>query len=117
MGPFDGDTAASVLVVGNHFDPATRYEGALAVRGLLPNSSLLTVHGWGHVSLFLSQCADQAVAQYLLTGTPPADGLVCTQDVVPFTGPSAASAAAASVTAQHQARAALVPDALLKAVR
>ena len=67
MGPFTARTANPVLVVGNHFDPATRYEGAVIVDRLLPHSALLSVHGWGHVSLFLSQCADATVARYLLT--------------------------------------------------
>ena len=58
MGPFNRTTANPVLVVGNRFDPATRYEGALTVHNLLPRSALLTVHGWGHTSLFLSHCAD-----------------------------------------------------------
>ena len=53
---------------------------------LLPNSRLLTVHGWGHTSLFLSQCADAAVARYLLETVTPAPGTVCEQDVVPFSG-------------------------------
>ena len=117
MGPFDHNTANPVLVVGTESDPATRYEGAVAVRGLLPHSSLLSVHGWGHVSVFLSQCADQAVAGYLLTGTPPPDGTVCTQDVVPFAQPAPASApVTASVAAKRRARATLVPDILLKSL-
>lgn len=90
MGPFGADTANPVLVVGNLYDPATPYHGALAVRDLLPNSSLLTLEGWGHVSLFLSQCVDTAVADYLLTAVPPADGTVCTQDFGPFDGAVAA---------------------------
>jgi len=84
LGPFTHRTRNPVLVVGTRFDPATRYEGAQLVADLLPNSSLLTVEGWGHTSLFLSACADDAVAQYLLTGTPPPDGTVCTQDFAPF---------------------------------
>jgi pimeloyl-ACP methyl ester carboxylesterase len=86
MGPFNRRTANPVLVVGTQFDPATRYEGALTVAGLLPNSALLTVHGWGHTSLFLSQCADAAVSRYLLETVTPAPGTVCEQDVVPFSG-------------------------------
>lgn len=86
-GPFTAETTNPVLVVGNLYDPATPYHGALAVRDLLPNSSLLTLEGWGHVSLFLSQCVDTAVADYLLTGVPPADGTVCTQDIGPFDAP------------------------------
>ena len=84
MGPFNKRTANPVLVVGNQFDPATRYEGAVTVAGLLPSSALLTVHGWGHTSLFLSQCADAAVSRYLLAVVTPAAGTVCEQDAVPF---------------------------------
>ena len=84
MGPFNRATANPVLVVGTRFDPATRYEGAQLVAGLLPSSALLTVHGWGHTSLFLSQCADATVSRYLIdVATPPA-GTTCQQDVVPF---------------------------------
>jgi hypothetical protein len=73
-----------VLVVGNRFDPATRYEGAVVVDQLLPRSALLTLNGWGHTSLFLSACVDETVARYLLTGATPAPGASCPQDVVPF---------------------------------
>jgi pimeloyl-ACP methyl ester carboxylesterase len=86
MGPFTANTANPVLVVGTQFDPATRYEGAVTVDGLLPNSALLTVHGWGHTSLFLSQCADAAASSYLLAVVTPAPGTVCDQDVIPFAG-------------------------------
>jgi pimeloyl-ACP methyl ester carboxylesterase len=73
MGPFDKRTANPVLVVGSRFDPATRYESAVTVHQLLPNSALLTVNGWGHTSLFMSRCADEAVARYLVeVATPPA---------------------------------------------
>lgn len=51
-GPWDAVTANPVLVVENTYDPATRYEGAVVVDRLLPRSRLLTVHGWGHTSLF-----------------------------------------------------------------
>jgi len=56
LGPFTAATANPVLVIGNQFDPATRYEGAVTVAGLLPNSRLLTLHGWGHGALGLSEC-------------------------------------------------------------
>ena len=84
LGPFTASTTKPVLVVGNRFDPATRYEGAQTVAGLLPNSRLLTVAGWGHTSLFISRCADEAVSRYLLTSVPPAAGTVCQPDSVPF---------------------------------
>jgi pimeloyl-ACP methyl ester carboxylesterase len=83
-GPFNRTTAAPVLVVGNLFDPATRYEGAVTAHNLLPNSALLTVHGWGHTSLFLSACADEAITRYLVDRQTPLPGTTCEQDVVPF---------------------------------
>ncbi len=86
VGPFTASTANPVLVVGNRFDPATRYEGAQTVEALLPSSTLLTVNGWGHTSLFLSQCADQAISAYLLTSATPAAGTECNQDFTPFSG-------------------------------
>jgi pimeloyl-ACP methyl ester carboxylesterase len=84
MGPFDHHTANPVLVVGNTFDPATPYHGAVTVAGLLPDSALLTVHGWGHTSLFLSACADEAITRYLVDRQTPLPGTTCEQDVVPF---------------------------------
>ena len=106
MGPFEAVTDNPVLVVGNLFDPATPYHGAVAVRDILPNSSLLTLDGWGHVSLFLSQCADSAIADYLLTTVPPADGTVCTQDFGPFDFPAESEVEEAGARAEAR-RAAL----------
>ena len=118
LGPFTANTSNPVLVVGNFFDPATRYEGAQIVADLLPNSRLLSLNAWGHVSLFFSQCADQAVADYLLDGTLPPEGTVCQQDFVPFVdfGPSMAMMAAATAGA-NQARASLVPIVVPEVVR
>ena len=55
----------------------------MTVDGLLPNSRLLTVEGWGHTSLFLSQCADAIASTYLLTSNAPPSS-TCTQDFTPF---------------------------------
>ena len=85
-GPFTRRTANPVLVIGNRFDPATRYEGAVKVASLLPSSRLLTLQGWGHTSLFLSQCADAIATRYLVDVVVPPAGTVCTQDHVPFSG-------------------------------
>ena len=84
VGPFNRSTANPVLVVGTQFDPATRYEGAVIVDQLLPNSSLLTIEGWGHTSIFLSSCADDIVSEYLLEGDTPDPGTSCAQDIGPF---------------------------------
>ena len=114
-GPFTNQTANPVLVVGNFYDPATRYEGAVRVSNLLPNSRLLSLNGWGHASLFLSQCADQAVSNYLLTGAPPAEGTVCNQDLVPFIDfPMLTSTGEAAAAGRSLVTPALLPDAVRK---
>jgi pimeloyl-ACP methyl ester carboxylesterase len=84
LGPFTATTAAPLLVVGNEFDPATRYQGAQLVHKLMPGSSLLTLHGWGHTSLFLSGCVDRISAAYLISQTTPEPGTICHVDEVPF---------------------------------
>ena len=87
IGPFDRFTANPVLVVGTQYDTNTRYQAAVTVANLLPNSALLTLHGWGHTSLLLSHCIDDAVTRYLVDGAVPARGTVCEQDQAPFSAP------------------------------
>jgi pimeloyl-ACP methyl ester carboxylesterase len=110
-GPFDRATANPVLVVGNLFDPATRYKGAVIVHKLLPNSSLLTVEGWAHTSIMLSQCADQAVSQYLLDGRTPDEGATCAQDFAPFG--AGATPSGGRLRARQQARAEIMSEIAL----
>ncbi len=78
-GPFTAETANPVLVVGTLYDPATRYEGAEAVRSLLPNSGLLGVDAPGHTSLGASFCSGFVVGQYFLDPSVAyeVDGQVC----------------------------------------
>ena len=87
LGPFNRSTANPVLVVGTQYDPTTSYQGAVTVANLLPNAALLTLHGWGHTSLSLSRCIDDAVTRYLVDRVVPARGTVCEQDEVPFAAP------------------------------
>jgi pimeloyl-ACP methyl ester carboxylesterase len=93
LGPWTARTSAPVLVVGNHFDPATGYHGAQAAARLLPNSRLLTYAGWGHAAYFIAgnACVDANVNQYLLNGAVPAAGTVCQPQGSPF-GPATAAA-------------------------
>jgi pimeloyl-ACP methyl ester carboxylesterase len=88
MGPFTKRTSNPVLVIGNKFDPATRYQGAVTASRLLPDSRLLTLDGWGHTSLFESRCVDGYLNRYLLTLQLPPRGTVCQPDVVPFAQPA-----------------------------
>ena len=84
VGPWDAQTSSPVLVVGNRFDPATPYAGAVAVAELLPSSRLLTLEGWGHTSIGLSECVDDAVTEYLVDGVVPEEGATCRSDRRPF---------------------------------
>jgi len=83
---------------------------------LLPNSALLTVHGWGHTSLFLSSCVDEAVAAHPLAIAVPAPGTACEQDVVPFTAPASASWTNGRAELRARILAELMPDAVLRAI-
>jgi TAP-like protein len=110
-----------VLVVGNFFDPATRYQGALTASRLLPNSRLLSYAGWGHVA-YLARgnfCVDDIVTRYLVTARTPAPGTVCQPEGSPF-GPTEASARARSRTAAAAAAAidrAVIPPTVREAVQ
>ncbi|MCW3813162.1 alpha/beta hydrolase [Micromonospora sp. DR5-3] len=99
-GPFNRRTSAPVLVVGNYWDPATNYQGAVSSAALLPNSRLLSSDSWGHTAYGTSACVTGAVDGYLLKGTLPAKGKVCTGDDQPFVDapetPDARAAAAKS---------------------
>ncbi len=86
-GPFTHRTSAPVLVVGNYWDPATRYEGAVATSQLLPSSRLLSSDSWGHTAMGTSTCVDDAITAYLGSGSLPAQDTVCTGDYQPFTTP------------------------------
>jgi hypothetical protein len=105
-----------VLVVGNHFDPATRYQGAVAASQLLPNSRLLSYAGWGHTAYLGagSFCVDSHVTRYLLTGEVPAAGTVCQPEGSPFGPTSAATQSKAQMMAALHAMA--VPEAVRRAL-
>jgi pimeloyl-ACP methyl ester carboxylesterase len=116
-GPFDAQTTRPVLIVNTFFDPATRYDGALAVNSLLSNSRLLSVNGWGHTTPFLSWETDQAVSLYLLDGTLPVPNTIYNQDYVPFQTSSSAVAASLASTMRALMAPPLVPEAVRKGVR
>jgi pimeloyl-ACP methyl ester carboxylesterase len=115
-GPWNAATANPVLVVGNFFDPATRYEGAQTVAGLLPNSRLLSYAGWGHTAYGgLSRCIDTAVNAYLISGALPAAGTVCQPEMDPFAPVPPMSATATQL--QRSLRAGLLPELTKRALR
>jgi pimeloyl-ACP methyl ester carboxylesterase len=96
LGPWSTPTANPALIVGNYYDPATRYQGAQRLNRLMPGSRLLSYAGSGHTAYLAagSTCVDQAVSAYLLTKTMPAAGTVCQPEVVPFGATPAARARA-----------------------
>jgi pimeloyl-ACP methyl ester carboxylesterase len=72
--------AEPVLVIGNTGDPATPYEGARKMADELGEGVgvVLTWKGEGHGAYGSgSECVDSAVDDYLLSGTVPKDGKVC----------------------------------------
>lgn len=116
-GPWNAHTANPVLVVGNFFDPATRYEGAQTVAGLLPNSRLLSYAGWGHTVYWgVSSCVDAAVNAYLINGVLPAEGTVCQPEIDPF-APAQPNPAAVGAKLRRTGRAALLLEATKRALR
>jgi pimeloyl-ACP methyl ester carboxylesterase len=116
LGPWTAATSSPVLIVGNYFDPATPYHGAVAASKLLPNSALLTYGGWGHTAYIGAGnfCVDSHVTRYLVTGQLPAAGTVCLPEGSPF-GPMAASLSTAQVGAALHVEA--VPEAVRRALR
>ncbi|PAZ16536.1 peptidase [Streptomyces sp. SA15] len=72
--------AAPILVVGNTGDPATPYEGTRKMADELGKGVgvMLTWKGEGHGAYGSgSDCVDSTVNAYLLSGTVPKDGKVC----------------------------------------
>ena len=85
-GPWNRPTANPVLVIGNLFDPETPYEGAVAMARELAHARLLTVDGYGHTAFHNpSTCANDYMSRYVVDGTLPPPGTVCSQDQQPFT--------------------------------
>lgn len=84
-GPWDRDTAAPVLVIGNRQgDPATPYDDARKTSELLSDARLLTLDSFGHGARGKSACIDGALNAYFSDGALPAEGTVCEPDRGPF---------------------------------
>jgi pimeloyl-ACP methyl ester carboxylesterase len=113
-GPFTNWTANPVLVVGMKYDPATRYQGAVTVHNLLPNSVLLTVEGWAHTTLMMSTPADAAVGAYLVNPADLPDVEIFQQDWTPFEFPVLALGDAGTLNARLSFNPLLVPQSILK---
>ncbi|GAA1845946.1 alpha/beta hydrolase [Microlunatus capsulatus] len=108
-GPFTARTAAPLLFVGNDYDPATNYAGAVSAAKRMPGARLLRSRSFGHTAYGTSRCATGAVDAYLLKGTLPKAGTVCVGDVQPFASSAAAlrTNSARQVALQEQSSALL----------
>jgi pimeloyl-ACP methyl ester carboxylesterase len=69
--------APPILVVGTTHDPATPYAWAVSLAGELSHGVLLTRDGSDHVAYFYSACVRSYVQTYLVIGSTPAPGAVC----------------------------------------
>jgi pimeloyl-ACP methyl ester carboxylesterase len=67
-----------ILVISTTGDPATPYEGGVAVADRLENGVLITNEGEGHTVVGNGKaCIDDLVAAYLVDGDVPKDGTTC----------------------------------------
>ncbi|WP_370617362.1 alpha/beta hydrolase [Mumia sp. Pv 4-285] len=74
----DAAGAPPIVVVGTTRDPATPYRWAQAMAAQLDSGVLVSRDGDGHTGYSMgNECVDDAVDDFLVTGTPPKDGLEC----------------------------------------
>jgi pimeloyl-ACP methyl ester carboxylesterase len=67
-----------ILVVSTMDDPATPYAWGVQMAEELPGSALVSWDAYQHTAYYQgSQCVDEAVDAYLLSGTLPAEGILC----------------------------------------
>jgi pimeloyl-ACP methyl ester carboxylesterase len=84
-GPWTATTENPILIIGNKYDPRTKYANSVQASRRLGNAVLLTLQGYGHTSeADPSSCLDDAVTKYLVTTTTPPVGSVCQPNRVPF---------------------------------
>jgi pimeloyl-ACP methyl ester carboxylesterase len=84
-GPWSNPTANTILVVGNTHDPSTPLHNAEALIQELASARLLTVDGYGHTELLNSSaCAGAYEDSYLIDGSLPPAGTVCSERTTPF---------------------------------
>ena len=76
-GPVSAQGAPPLLLVASSGDPATPHAWASAVQGELAKSALVTWQGVSHVAYYYSPCVRAIDQAYLLDGTLPANGTVC----------------------------------------
>lgn len=75
--PASDPGAPPILVVGTTGDPVTPYAWAVALARELSGGVLLTWRGQSHVAYYYSACVRAIDQAYLVAGTLPAPGTVC----------------------------------------
>jgi pimeloyl-ACP methyl ester carboxylesterase len=76
--PITAPGAPPILVVGTTGDPATPYQWAVSLAQQLQHGELVTWQGENHVAYFYSPCVRAIDQAYLVSGTLPPTGTVCT---------------------------------------
>lgn len=76
--PITAAGAPPILVVGTTGDPATPYQWAVSLATQLQHGELVTWQGVNHVAYFYSPCVRAIDQAYLIDGTLPPTGTVCT---------------------------------------
>ena len=89
-GPWNTPRTNPVLIVGNYYDPPTRYLFAQRAVRELGRARLLSLDGFGHTAILGSACINDRVSTYLLSQTLPPEGTVCRPDRQPFASPTPA---------------------------
>ena len=75
--PVRGPSTPPIVVIGTRHDPATPYQWSVALADQLRSARLVTVEGDGHTATLSNACAFALVERFLVEGTAPADGRVC----------------------------------------
>lgn len=77
VGPVTAQGAPPILLVSSSGDPATPHQWAVSVESELAHAALVTWQGSSHVAYYYSACVRSIDQVYLLGGTLPANGTVC----------------------------------------
>lgn len=72
----DVDTKTTILMVNSDADPSTAYPWAIGMLEEIRNKVFITRHGDGHTSFPIGGDTAAAIAEYLISGEAPKNGLV-----------------------------------------
>lgn len=84
-GPWTATTESPILVIGNRYDPRTKFANSVQVSHLLGNTVLLELEGYGHTTdNDPSSCIEEAVKAYLVNKIAPPPHTICQPNRAPF---------------------------------